>query len=72
MLCGMPQLNGAHLSIVEGEDVPDMVKAMVQQEADMNRASEDVGKNEARLAGIHSGKSHLLPGQVIEDVEANL
>jgi hypothetical protein len=45
---------------------------MVEQEADMNSASEDVGKNEARLAGIQLGKSHLLPGQVIEDVEANL
>jgi hypothetical protein len=67
-LQGMPQLNGAYVSIVEGEDVPDMVKAMVEQEADMNRASEDVGKNEARLDGIQSGKSHLLPGQAIEDV----
>jgi hypothetical protein len=52
--------------------VPDMVKAMVDQEADTNRASEDVGKTEARLAGNQSGKSHLLPGQAIEDVEANL
>jgi hypothetical protein len=69
---GMPQLNRAHFGIVEGEDVPDMVKAMVEQEANMNCASEDVGKNEARLAGIQSGKSHLPPGQAIEDVETNL
>jgi hypothetical protein len=70
-LQGMPQLNGAHFSIVEGKDVPDRVKAMVEQEADMNRHSVDVVKNEHRLAGIQSGKSHLLPGQAIKDVEAN-
>jgi hypothetical protein len=71
-LQGMPQLNGAHFSIVEGEDVPNMLKAMVEQEADMHRASVDAGNNVARLAGIQSGKTHLLPGQAIEDVEANL
>jgi hypothetical protein len=59
-LQGMPQLNGAHFSIVEGEDVPDMVKAMVEQEADMIRGF-GVETNVARLAGILSGKSHLLP-----------
>jgi hypothetical protein len=51
-LQGMPQLSGAHFSIVEWEDVPDMVKAMVEQEADMNRASEDVGNNVASLATL--------------------
>jgi hypothetical protein len=45
---------------------------MVEQEDDMNHASEDVGKNEARLAGIQSSQSHLIPGQAIKDVEANL
>jgi hypothetical protein len=71
-LQGMPQLSGAHFSIVEGEDVPGMVKTMVEQAADMHRASEDVQKIEARLAGIQSGQSQLLPGQAIEDVEASL
>jgi hypothetical protein len=68
----MPQLSGAHVSIVEGADVPDMVKTMVEQEVDMHSASEEVQKIEARLAGIHLGQSQLRPGQAIEDVEAAL
>lgn len=71
-LQGMPQLSGVHFTVLEGEDVPDMVSSMVEQEAASKNALQVVEGLEARIAGIHAGQSQLLPGQEIEDVEASL